>query len=164
MTDKQDTNPSPGNLQGQQQELAIDHQPKDHIFTLTCHKKAEDRQRVRDRPYLGSVGVGSNQYKAKPLPPIDMNELAINKMELQFKAHIFDELHRKMAIDRMTDPILLSQKVKLPIKEIQALCKADLKRISSFMLMQAITQFGYDIHVCMRPKIGYQPGEVIFEN
>jgi hypothetical protein len=164
MTDKQDKNPFISNPQGQQQELPIDHQPTDHIFTLTCHKKAEERHFIRDRPYLGSVGVGSNQYKAKSLPPIDMNELAINKKELKFKAHIFDELHRKMAIDQMTDPILLSQKVKLPIKEIQALCKADLKRISSFMLMQAITQFGYDIHVCMRPKIGYQPGEVIFEN
>lgn len=164
MTDKQDKNPFISNPQGQQQELPIDHQQTDHIFTLTCHKKAEERHFIRDRPYLGSVGVGSNQYKAKSLPPIDMNELAINKKELKFKAHIFDELHRKMAIDQMTDPILLSQKVKLPIKEIQALCKADLKRISSFMLMQAITQFGYDIHVCMRPKIGYQPGEVIFEN
>ncbi|MEY4481011.1 MAG: hypothetical protein RIQ84_173 [Pseudomonadota bacterium] len=164
MTDKQEKNPFISNPQGQQQELPIDHQQTDHIFTLTCHKKAEERHFIRDRPYLGSVGVGSNQYKAKSLPPIDMNELAINKKELKFKAHIFDELHRKMAIDQMTDPILLSQKVKLPIKEIQALCKADLKRISSFMLMQAITQFGYDIHVCMRPKIGYQPGEVIFEN
>ncbi|MEY4625273.1 MAG: hypothetical protein RL061_798 [Pseudomonadota bacterium] len=164
MTDKQEQNPFISNPQGQQQELPIDHQQTDHIFTLTCHKKAEERHFIRDRPYLGSVGVGSNQYKAKSLPPIDMNELAINKKELKFKAHIFDELHRKMAIDQMTDPILLSQKVKLPIKEIQALCKADLKRISSFMLMQAITQFGYDIHVCMRPKIGYQPGEVIFEN
>jgi hypothetical protein len=164
MTDKQEQNPFISNPQGQQQELPIDHQQTDHIFTLTYHKKAEERHFIRDRPYLGSVGVGSNQYKAKSLPPIDMNELAINKKELKFKAHIFDELHRKMAIDQMTDPILLSQKVKLPIKEIQALCKADLKRISSFMLMQAITQFGYDIHVCMRPKIGYQPGEVIFEN
>lgn len=147
-----------------QQELIFDQASQDHLFTLTCHKNLSSSSLYKDAHSYGGSGIGSNQYKTKPLPPIDMNALMINKKELQFKALLLDELHRKMSMDRIKDPLALSEKIKLPIKETQALCKADLKKVSSFMLMQAITQFGYDIYVCMRPTLEYKPGDTIFES
>ncbi len=147
-----------------QQRLIFDEGSQDHLFTFTCHKKSSSSHQVRDGNPPGGSGIGSNQYKTKPLPPIDMNELTINKKEIQFKTLLLDELHRKMCIDRINDPLSLSEKIKLPVKETQALCKADLKKVSSYMLMQSITQFGYDIHVCMRPTLEYKPGEIIFES
>jgi hypothetical protein len=92
-----------------------------------------------------------------------MLELSINKLELKFKSEVLDDLHRKMAMDQLTDPLLLAEKIKLPMKEIQALCKADLKKVSSFMMLHGVCQFGYNIYVCLRPTEEYVPGEIFFE-
>jgi hypothetical protein len=177
--------------QAQQEQFVFNEIAEDHVFTLTCHKKSESKDLVKDcgtsvyqsapvikEAGIGKVeiptsenkahapirtGVGSNQYKTKPLPPIDMLELSINKLELKFKSEILDDLHRKMAMDQLTDPLLLAEKIKLPMKEIQALCKADLKKVSSFMMLHGVCQFGYDIYVCLRPTKEYVPGEIFFE-
>lgn len=186
-----------------QEQFVFNEIGKDHVFTLTCHRKFDDSSKdsVRDanpavyrsnrapqnEPELNQfdanekghenpttkqtdlpivkepAGVGSNQYKSKPLPPIDLAELHINKLELKFKAEVLDDLHRKMAMDKLTDPVLLAEKIKLPMREIQALCKADLKKVSSFMMLHGVCQFGYDIYVCLRPTEGYLPGEIFFE-
>jgi hypothetical protein len=187
----------------QQEQFVFNEIAEDHVFTLTCHKKSDNKDLVRDcsssiyqsapaikeagmaqpratisesqtyMPNPGNTlnttnipirtGVGSNQYKTKSLPPIDMLELSINKLELKFKSEVLDDLHRKMAMDQLTDPLLLAEKIKLPMKEIQALCKADLKKVSSFMMLHGVCQFGYDIYVCLRPTQGYVPGEIFFE-
>ena len=169
----------------QQEQFVFNEIAEDHVFTLTCHKKSESKDHVRDcspsayqsapvikEAVIGKVetpnipirtGVGSNQYKTKPLPPIDMLELSINKLELKFKSEVLDDLHRKMAMDQLTDPLLLAEKIKLPMKEIQALCKADLKKVSSFMMLHGVCQFGYNIYVCLRPTESYVPGEIFFE-
>ncbi len=169
----------------QQEQFVFNEIAEDHVFTLTCHKKSENKDHVRDcspsayqsapvikEAVIGKVetpnipirtGVGSNQYKTKPLPPIDMLELSINKLELKFKSEVLDDLHRKMAMDQLTDPLLLAEKIKLPMKEIQALCKADLKKVSSFMMLHGVCQFGYNIYVCLRPTESYVPGEIFFE-
>jgi hypothetical protein len=175
----------------QQEQLVFNEIAEDHVFTLTCHKKSENKDLVRDcspstyqsapvikEAVIGKAetptsenkayapirtGVGSNQYKTKPLPPIDMLELSINKLELKFKSEVLDDLHRKMAMDQLTDPLLLAEKIKLPMKEIQALCKADLKKVSSFMMLHGVCQFGYNIYVCLRPTEEYVPGEIFFE-
>jgi hypothetical protein len=169
----------------QQEQFVFNEIAEDHVFTLTCHKKSDNKDLVRDcspsvyqstpvikEAVIGKVetpnipirtGVGSNQYKTKPLPPIDMLELSINKLELKFKSAVLDDLHRKMAMDQLTDPLHLAEKIKLPMKEIQALCKADLKKVSSFMMLHGVCQFGYDIYVCLRPTEGYVPGEIFFE-
>lgn len=171
-----------------QEQFVFNEIAKDHVFTITCHKKPETRDLVRDcSPAIyqsdqttkeagitnantlnttnisSRTGVGSNQYKTKPLPPIDMLELSINKLELKFKSEVLDDLHRKMAMDHLTDPLLLAEKIKLPMKEIQALCKADLKKVSSFMMLHGVCQFGYNIYVCLRATEGYMPGEIFFE-
>jgi hypothetical protein len=169
----------------QQEQFVFNEIAEDHVFTLTCHKKSENKDLVRDcspsvyqsAPVIKETamakvdtpnipirtGVGSNQYKTKPLPPIDMLELSINKLELKFKSEVLDDLHRKMAMDQLTDPLLLAEKIKLPMKEIQALCKADLKKVSSFMMLHGVCQFGYNIYVCLRPTEEYVPGEIFFE-
>jgi hypothetical protein len=169
----------------QQEQFVFNEIAEDHVFTLTCHKKSDNKDLVKDcnpsiyqsapvikEAVIGKVetpnipirtGVGSNQYKTKPLPPIDMLELSINKLELKFKSAVLDDLHRKMAMDQLTDPLHLAEKIKLPMKEIQALCKADLKKVSSFMMLHGVCQFGYDIYVCLRPTEGYVPGEIFFE-
>jgi hypothetical protein len=168
-----------------QEQFVFNEIAEDHVFTLTCHKKSENKDLVRDcspsayqsapvikESVIGKVetpnilirtGVGSNQYKTKPLPPIDMLELSINKLELKFKSEVLDDLHKKMAMDQLTDPLLLAEKIKLPMKEMQALCKADLKKVSSFMMLHGVCQFGYNIYVCLRPTEGYVPGEIFFE-
>jgi len=84
-------------------------------------------------------------------------------MEDDFKALLFEDLYRKITFDNLTNPKVLAEKIQFPVKDTLALYKGDLKKINTFRLLHAIAQFGYDIHVCMRPTVGYIPGEVYLE-
>jgi hypothetical protein len=90
--------------------------------------------------------------------------IALIKKEDDFKALLFEDLYRKITFDQLTNPKVLSEKIQIPLKDTLALYKGDLKKISAFRLLHAIAQFGYDIHVCMRPTVGYVPGEVCLES
>jgi hypothetical protein len=127
-----------------------------HVFTLTCHQSSE-KSVVKDS------GIGSNQYKTKPMKMIDMKYLDINKKENDLKSALFEDLYRKISMDQLSDPQSLSEKTQLPLKETLAIYKGDLKKLSTYMLLHALTQFGYDINICMRPREAYTPGSIYFE-
>ena len=127
-----------------------------HVFTLTCHQ-SPDKAMVKDS------GIGSNQYKSKPMKMIDMKYLDINKKENDLKSALFEDLYRKISMDQLSDPQSLSEKTQLPLKETLAIYKGDLKKLSTYMLLHALTQFGYDINICMRPREAYTPGSIYFE-
>ena len=127
-----------------------------HVFTLTCHQSSE-KLMVKDS------GIGSNQYKSKPMKMIDMKYLDINKRENDLKSVLFEDLYRKISMDQLSDPQSLSEKTQLPLKETLAIYKGDLKKLSAYMLLHALTQFGYDINICMRAREAYTPGSIHFE-
>ena len=119
-----------------------------HVFTLTCHQ-SPDKAVVKDS------GIGSNQYKSKPMKMIDMKYLDINKKENDLKSALFEDLYRKISMDQLSDPRRLSEKTQLPLKETLAIYKGDLKKLSTYMLLHALTQFGYDINICLRAREAY---------
>ena len=127
-----------------------------HVFTLTCHQ-SPDKAVVKDS------GIGSNQYKSKPMKMIDMKYLDINKKENDLKSALFEDLYRKISMDQLSDPQSLSEKTQLPLKETLAIYKGALKKLSTYMLLHALTQFGYDINICMHPREAYTPGSIYFE-
>lgn len=127
-----------------------------HVFTLTCHQSNE-------KTIVKDSGIGSNQYKSKPMKLIDMKYLDINKKENDLKTALFEDLYRKISMDQLSDPQSLSNKTQLPLKETLAIYKGDLKRLSTYMLLHALSQFGYDINICMRPRESYTPGSIYFE-
>jgi hypothetical protein len=126
-----------------------------HIFTLTCH---HDGKRSTKEPSIKPSDTPKENVKI-----IDIRVIELIKKEDDFKALLFEDLYRKITLDKLTNPKVLAEKIQFPIKDTLALYKGDLKKINTFRLLHAIAQFGYDIHVCMRPTVGYIPGEVYLE-
>ncbi len=126
-----------------------------HIFTLTCHH--DGKQNVKD------PGIKPNDLPKENVKIVDIRLIELIKKEDDFKALLFEDLYRKITFDKLTNPKVLADKIQFPIKDTLALYKGDLKKINTFRLLHAIAQFGYDIHVCMRPTVGYMPGEVYLE-
>ncbi len=127
-----------------------------HIFTLTCHHDGQHGIKDSD--------IKSSNKPKENLKIVDIRLIELIKKEDDFKALLFEDLYRKIKFDKLTNPKILAEKIQFPIKETLALYKGDLKKIHTFRLLHAIAQFGYDIHVCMRPTLGYKPGEVCLES
>ena len=127
-----------------------------HIFTLTCHHDGQHGIKDSD--------IKSSNKPKENLKIVDIRLIELIKKEDDFKALLFEDLYRKIKFDKLTNPKILAEKIQFPIKETLALYKGDLKKIKTFRLLHAIAQFGYDIHVCMRPTLGYKPGEVCLES
>jgi hypothetical protein len=127
-----------------------------HIFTLTCHHDGQHGIKDSD--------IKSSNKPKENLKIVDILLIELIKKEDDFKALLFEDLYRKIKFDKLTNPKILAEKIQFPIKETLALYKGDLKKINTFRLLHAIAQFGYDIHVCMRPTLGYKPGEVCLES
>jgi len=126
-----------------------------HIFTLTCHH--DSQQSVKDSEIKPSDKPKEN------VKIIDIRLIELIKKEDDFKSLLFEDLYRKINFDKLTNPKVLAKKIQFPIKDTLALYKGDLKKINTYRLLHAIAQFGYDIHICMRPTVGYVPGEVCLE-
>jgi hypothetical protein len=127
-----------------------------HIFTLTCHHDGQHS--------VKEAGIKPSDIPKENVKIVDIRLIALIKKEDDFKALLFEDLYRKITFDQLTNPKVLSEKIQIPLKDTLALYKGDLKKISAFRLLHAIAQFGYDIHVCMRPTVGYVPGEVCLES
>ena len=126
-----------------------------HIFTLTCHHDGQHSVKDSD--------IKSNGKPKDNLKIVDIRLIELIKKEDDFKALLFEDLYRKIKFDKLTNPKVLAEKIQFPIKETLALYKGDLKKINTYRLLHAIAQFGYDVHVCMRPTLGYKPGDVCLE-
>jgi hypothetical protein len=126
-----------------------------HIFTLTCHH--DGQHSVKDS------GNKPNFTSKENMKIVDIRLIELIKREDAFKSLLFEDLYRRITFDKLTNPKVLAEKIQFPIKETLALYTGDLKKINTFRLLHAITQFGYDIHVCMRPTMDYVPGRIYWE-
>lgn len=104
--------------------------------------------------------------------PQTFEKISFDHPALKGKNHYANEilikeyLAEQLLIWAKIDGICLdtvSDKVDMPIRKVLALFRGSVGSIDFYELLHAITKFGYDVRICVRPIAEFKSGKILVE-
>ena len=83
-----------------------------------------------------------------------------SKEEARLKTFYAEELMNSIAREDLSYS-LASYKTNISVEKLFELSKSNISRVSLYELLRALTTFGYDARICLRPTSQHLPGDVI---